>query len=221
MGRLPILVAVALVALATTTGALAGRGDPRRAITSADQALAKAMLLRKSDLAAGFTASPQGKDPNFYCAALDESDLTLTGDAESPDFALQAPGRIFSIASSAQIYRSSNQALASWRRSTSAAGERCAARGLASVIARSGGTFHSLERVAFPEVAPLTVSYRVTAELASGQQKVPAYFDVVVLERGRAQVTFFVFSVGAPLVRSELLAFARLTAARMKNAMSR
>jgi len=221
MGRLPILVAVALVALATTTGALAGRGDPRRAITSADRALAKAMLLRKSDLAAGFTASPQGKDPNFYCAALDESDLTLTADAESPDFTLQAPGRIFSIASAAQIYRNSNQALASWRRSTSDAGERCAARELSSVIAGSGGTFRSLKRIAFPKVAPLTVSYRVAAELTSGQQKVPAYIDVVVLQRGRAQVAFFVFSVGAPLVRSEMLAFARLTAARMKSAMSR
>jgi hypothetical protein len=216
-----VVFAVVLVALAATGAAFAGRGDPKRAITRADQARAKAMLLRKSDLAAGFTASRRSKDEDFYCAGLDESDLTLTGDAESPDYTLQAAGRIFSIASQAQLYRSSSQSLASWRLGTSSAGERCAARQLASVIAGSGGSFRSLKRIPFPKVAPLTVAYRVTAELAAGQQKVPAYMDVVVLQRGRAQVAFVVFSVGAPLVRSETLAFARLTAVRMKKAMAR
>jgi hypothetical protein len=221
VGRLAGVVGVILVVLAAAGAALAARGDPKKAYTAVDQARAKSMLLRRADLAVGFRSAPASKDSNSYCAALDESDLTLTGDAESPDFVLQAPGRIFSIASEAQVYRSSSQALASWRRSTSDAGERCAARELSSVIAGSGGTFRSLKRVAFPDVAPLTASYRVTAELASGQQKVPAFIDVVVLQRGRAQVAFFVLSVGAPLVRSEMLAFARLTAARMKNAMSR
>jgi hypothetical protein len=217
--RTATFAAVLLVALAGAAAALAGRGDPKKAITKVDQARAKAMLVRRSDLAPGFKASPQGKDSNAYCAALDESDLTVTGDAESPDYTLQAPGRLISITSQAQLYRTSKQALASWRRGTSAAGERCAAKELTRAIGSSGGKFRSLRRMTFSKVAPLTVAYRVTAQVTSGLTTVPVYVDVVVLQRGRAQAAFFVFSLGAPLVQSETIAFAKLTAARMARAM--
>ena len=50
-------------------------------------ALAKAMLLRKADVGPGFKASkPSDDEFDFYCEALDASDLVLTGEAEPLDF---------------------------------------------------------------------------------------------------------------------------------------
>jgi hypothetical protein len=178
------------------------------------------MLLRRSDLATGFKTTPSSPGTDITCPALDESDLTLTGDAESRTFTLQAPGRYFSIASEAQIYKTAGQALTSWRRSTSRAGEACARKELTKVIASSGAKLRSFARLSFPKVAPLTTAYRLVADIPSGAASVPAYMDVVVLQRTRAQVAFFVLSAGAPLVRSELLQFARTTAARMAKTMA-
>jgi hypothetical protein len=220
MGRLSTIVLAVLVALTLASGALAGRGDPKRAIAKADQARAGAMLLRRSDLASGFRATPPGKAPNFYCAATDESDLTLTGDAESPEFTLAAPGRLFFISSQAHLYRTSADASSSWRRGTSPAGESCARKLLQQVLAGSGAVFESFGRESFPKVAPLTVAYRITAEIVAGANAVPTYIDVIVLQRGRAQVSLLILSAGAPLVRSETLTFARTTAARMAKAMA-
>ena len=124
--RRVVALAVIAVALVAAAVAAAGRGDPQRAITKADQARAKAMLLRRADFAAGVKATKPGPDADLYCAALDESDLTLTGDADSPDFTQQTAATFISIRSGASIYRTTAQALASWRRGTSAAGERCA-----------------------------------------------------------------------------------------------
>jgi hypothetical protein len=219
MGRLTMVGAIALVALATCAAALAARGDPKEALTKADQARAKAMLLRKSDLATGFTSSPSGKSPDFYCKAIDESDLTVTGKADSPDFTLQSAAKFFFVSSSANIYRTAAQAVSSWRRNTSPAGETCAKQVLGDSFKGSKVTLRSLSRMSFPKLAPLTISYRVTAGISASGNTVPLYFDLVVLEQGRAQVSLVVGSAGAPLARSELVQFARLTAGRIADAM--
>lgn len=219
MGRLALVVATALVVVGVASGGLAARGDPKRAITKADQARAKAMLVRKGDLAPGFTGTPSGQDTDdMYCAALDESDLTLTGDAESPNFTLQATGKYFRIGSEAKIYKTTANALASWKRGTSAAGERCARSTLTKALAGLA-SITSFGRLSVPTIAPLTIAYQVVIAVKSGATTVPIYADVVVLQRGRAQVALFVFSGGRPLARSEVLAFARMTGTRMAAAM--
>jgi hypothetical protein len=219
MGRLTMVGAIVLVALAACAAALAARGDPKEALTKADQARAKAMLLRKSDLATGFTPSPSGKSPDFYCKAIDESDLTVTGKADSPDFTLQSGAKFFFVSSSANIYRTAAQAVSSWRRNTSPAGETCAKKVLGDSFKGSKVTLRALSRMSFPRLAPLTISYRVTAGISAGGSTVPLYFDLVVLEQGRAQVSLVVGSTGAPLARSELVQLGRLTAGRVANAM--
>jgi hypothetical protein len=101
-----------LVALAIATGALAANGAPQRRITPADQARANSMLLRVSDLNAAFTArpSPPG-DRGVSCAALDESDLTITGSATSPSFTATAEY----VTSTADVYESRSDANARGR----------------------------------------------------------------------------------------------------------
>jgi hypothetical protein len=219
MGRLTMIGVVVLVALTTCTVALASRGDPKQALTKADQGRAGAMLLRKTDLAAGFAAHPSGNSSGAYCQATDESDLTVTGKAESPAYTLLAPPRFFFVASEVSIYRTVGQALVSWRRNTSPAGEACARSELGDSLSSGAPKLRSFARESFPKVAPLTAAYRFTASLDSAGRAVTLYFDVVALQQGRAQVAVVVASAGGPLARSETLQFARLTAKRMATAM--
>jgi len=219
MRRLATVALVAIVGLAVATAALAGRGDPRKAITAADQARAKSMVLRKTDLAAGFRASPPGKGSDAYCAAVDESDLTETGEAESPQFTRQSSSSVLFVSSGSSVYKTSSDALASWRRSTSSAGEACARRLVATELASSGLRLRTFGRVSFPKLAPLTVAYRVTADVPAGSKTLPAFVDVVAMQRGRGQAVLLVGSAPAAVARAETAALARVIATRMTKAM--
>ena len=132
----PAAVTVGVIAALLAAPALADRGDPHRAISAADQAKARSMLLRSSDLVAGFRSSRSADDEaDPYCRALDESDLTLTGDSESPDFT--AGGTL--VSSTAQLYRTVSDADASWRRGNSAAGVRCLRAGMRAALKQQKG----------------------------------------------------------------------------------
>lgn len=212
-----LLAVVLAVALVVGIGdALAARGDPQKELTPADNARARAMLLRKTDLGPGYTASvDKSPDPDFYCKALDESRLTLTGEAESPDF---ERGLVF-ISSSAQVYESVADATVSWKQGTSAAGERCARDLLRREFAKQGVRLVSMRRLAFPNVSTRTVAYRVVLSGESQSVTVKVVIDLVVLMHSRAQVPLFFGSALVPVPRADQLRLARLTASRMAKAM--
>ena len=71
----------------------------------------------------------------------------------------------------------------------------------------------------FPKLAPLTVAYRLVIT-GTGQRARSRRTVTSPLQRGRAQAGVLVISLGAPLVRAELLFFARTIAQRMAKAMS-
>jgi hypothetical protein len=210
-----------VLVLVTASTALAATGDPQRRITPADQAKARSMLLRASDLTKGFTAKPSSSsDDGPNCAALDESDLTLTADVSSPDFTRTGSGYV-SVGSSAQIYGSVGDAGASWRRGTSTAALRCIA-GYFQRLARkdsSGLRFVSVRRLDFPAIAPLTARFRVVFSAPAAGGSLPIYFEIVVLQRGRAQVSLLFGSAAAPVPRRDQLALAGVVAARMAKAL--
>ena len=208
------LIAAALVVGASA--ALAAHGDAQKKLTPADSARARSMLLRKADLGPGFKASTgSSDDPHLYCKALDESDLTLTGDAASPDF---ERGLMF-ISSAAQVYESVADARASWRRGTSSAGERCARDLLRREWAKDGIRLVSMRRVAFPRVSSRTVAYRLKLSAESQGVTIPFEFDLVVLMHSRAHVNLFFGSGLVAVPREDELRLARLTASRMAKAM--
>jgi len=209
-----LAVAFLLASLVVSGAALAARGDPQKKITPADQARSKAMLLRKADLRPGFTATPASvEDDDFYCKALDESDLTLTGDAESPDFERE----LTFLSSLAQVYESVADANTSWRRGTSAAGEKCVRDEFRRQFQRDGIRLISFRRVAFPRLAQRTAAYRLVA----GSQGVRVYVDVVVLQQSRAQAALLLGSALTPLAKAEEVRLATAIADRMKTAMRR
>lgn len=208
------LLALALLASLVTGAALAARGDPLRRISPADEARAKAMLVRQSDLP-GSRAGAPSPDIDFYCPGLDASDLTLTGDAVGRRFAVG----LMIVASASDVYESRADAAAAWRRATSAAGIQCAKSLLRRQLAQQGARLVSLRAIPFPRVSDQTIAYRATMTATTPQGEVTAYVDVIALMRSRAHATITVGSALTTPPRSEELHLARTVAKRMANAM--
>jgi hypothetical protein len=209
------LVTLALaLALVASGAALAAKGDPQKRITPADQARAKAMLVRPADIP-GAKVIPAGPDTDFYCKALDESDLTLTGEATGRQLSV---GVVYA-GSASQVYESVADASASWKRATSAAGVRCAESRVRREFAKQGARLLSLRKIAFPRVTTRTTVYRASVTLTTAQGDVPLYVDLVALMHSRAHASVVVGSALVVPPRSEELRLARLVAKRMTTAM--
>ena len=207
------LVFLALLALVGASAAVAARGDPQKRITPADQARAKSMLLRPADFNAAYTALPTsgGSRGDYYCAALDESDLTLTGQAQSPNFTTTGEY----VASTASVYRSRSDATTSWKRGTSAVGQQCLRAGVRAELRSSATRLVSFGRIAFPRRGDRSVAYRATAS----QQGIRIYVDVVAIQLSRSQAAVIYISALAPPPSGELRRLTALVANRAAAAM--
>jgi hypothetical protein len=206
-----VVVTVLVFALAAASAAVASRGDPQRQITAADQSRAKAIVVRKSDLAPGFAPSLQSGLGHGYCAADDESDLVVTGEARS-GFALTP----VAVASGAEIYKTVANSSTSWRRSTGVGGRRCLVRELRRELVSVGvSDVRASSPFSFPRLAQHAFALRV----AGFAQGVPVYFDVLALQQARAQVVLLFASAATPVPRAEQIRIARAVAGRMTKAM--
>lgn len=210
--------------LAAAGTAAAADGEPRKKLTEKDQTLARSIVLKRTDLGAGFTAQARpANEPlpkGARCGALDESDLTVSGDASSPDFRLAGAGVFVTIGSSAHVYRTLKEANASWMRGTSRQTLTC----LGDIVRLSAAPSQKIEivasrQVSFPKLAPRTSAYRVVVSIASGSQPaVRAYVDAIVLQRGRVQSVLLFTSLVRPVDRTEAAALAGVMAGRMEKA---
>ncbi len=214
------VVAVFLVALAVTAPALGADGEPRKALTAKGQAIARAVVLKKSDLSAGFVGHPATDDPlpkGARCDSVDESDLTVTGDASSPNFSRDAVG--IAVGSSASVYRSERESSAAWRRAGTAAAVRCFAD-LVRLTSPAPRKVHivSAKRIPFPAVGQSAIAYRVVASVEVSGRPVKAYFDAILLRRGTVQSALVVTSVGRAVGREQERALAGVLANRMAKA---
>ena len=217
-----VLVTI-VAALALVGSALGADGEPRKALTKKDQSTARSIVLKRADLGKGFMAQRRTNDDSVpkgaRCDALDESDLTVTGDADSPDFRLTNGPPFVTVASTAQVYRTLREANASWNRGTSKQTARC----LADIVRLSAPagqkiTVESSKRVPFPDVAPKATAFRLVLTIAINGQRVRAYVDAVVLQHGRVQSGLLFTSVGAPVGKSGQVALASLVAERLAKA---
>lgn len=209
-------IAIASVlALVLTGSALADHLDPQERIRAADQARAKAMLLRQSDVAGFQRQSSSGSDPHLTCSALDESELTVTGDAEAPTWGLS----VVFVTSSSTIYATRSDATTSWRRGTSGAGTRCLRQELGREFAKQGARVVSLRSMAFPALAQRSAAYRLTLAATSQGQTINAYVDFVVLLQDRAVAGLVLGSALVQPDRAAEIRLARVVAKRMAKAM--
>lgn len=207
-GALAVLL---LITLGWTSPALAAQGDPQKKLTPADEARAKAMLVRRSDLPAGYGVARQSSLGNVYCAAADLSDLVVTGEARS-GFA-RTP---VAVASAAEIYRTARNANAAWRRSTSSGGRKCLEQELRRALASVGVKgIHTAAPFELPALAQRRYAFRIAGE-AHG---IPVVFDLVALQQGRAQAVLLFVAAVRPVPKAQQARLAGLVAARMKTAL--
>jgi hypothetical protein len=219
-----LLLALLSLALAAPAGALAADGQPTKALTKAGQATARSVVLKRGDLGAGFTALTRARNERLpkgaRCGPLDETDLTVTGDAASPDFRLAQGPVLVTVGSTAQVYRTLREANASWNRGSTAQTTTC----LGDIVRLSAGpgqkiTLVSAKKIPFPSVSPKTAAYRIVVNVTvGGNQKVRAYVDAVILQHGRIQTGLLFTSFGSPVGDPDRIALAKVLAARMARA---
>jgi hypothetical protein len=225
--RTPVVAFVVLAALVVVAATPAADGQPKRALTKKDQAAALSIVIKRGDLGAGFTSRKRSGDDTLpkgaRCDSLDESDLTVTGDAESPDFRFSRGAVFITIGSTAQVYRTTGEADTSWRRGSSAKTATC----LADIV-RLGAergqkiTVVSSKRVPFPSVAPRSTAFRLELRVSvNGSQAIPAYVDAIVMQHGRIQSGLLLTSIGRPVAQVDRLALASVVAARLEKAAGR
>jgi hypothetical protein len=207
------LASVALaLALVVTATALAARGAPKERFTPADQARARAMVLRLGDLNPAYAVhlAPVSSG-GFYCPALDESDLTLTGSGSSPIFT--ATGEF--VRSIASVFATRADANQSWRRAMSPAGQQCERTALRTELQSSAMRLVSLKRIPFPSRGTRSVAYRALATL----QGVRFYVDVVSMQVSRAVAGVIYVNALAPPPQGEVRRLTGLVATRAQKAM--
>ena len=218
-----VLIAL-VVALVVPVAAAAADGQPKKALTASGQSTAKSVLLKRGDLGTGFASVARAKDQHLpkgaRCSALDETDLTVTGDAASPDFRF-AQGPVFvTVGSTASVYRTLHEADTSWSRGSTKQTTTC----LGDIVRLSAApgqkvTLVSAKKVSFPSVSPKTAAYRIVVNITvSGNQRIRAYVDAVILQHGRIQTGILFTSVGQPVGVADRLALAKVVAGRMAKA---
>jgi hypothetical protein len=214
-----LVLLFALVSTAVFAGvAAADHLDPQERLRASDQKRASAMLVRRTDLPAGFAPErTSGLEPHFGCRALDESDLVLTGKAASPYWAHEY--RV--VKSSAAIYRTTADSRAAWRRETSGAGLECVRDEFRREFARQGETMRiTIRPLSFPSLSVSAERYRLSISGTSPPGQPPLLFiDVVVLRHGRAQVGLLFAGIVRPPPGASEIAISELVAGRMRTAM--
>jgi hypothetical protein len=218
------LLTLAVAALVAPVVALAADGEPKKALTTAGQTMARSVLLKKADLGTGFTPVARSKNQHLpkgaRCGPLDETDLTVTGDAASPDFRFSQSGVFVTVGSSAQVYRTLREANASWSRGTTSQTTTC----LGDIVRLSAApgqkiSLVSAKKIPFPSVSQKTAAYRIVVNIANGsQQPVRAYIDAVILQHGRVQSGILFTSLGQPVGAADRVALATVVAARLAKA---
>jgi hypothetical protein len=184
--RAAALVAT-LVAL-VACGAAAARDRIR--LTPAGNDAAAAVVLKQADLGSratwsGGLTSPQLSSWWFLACRYKpkQSDLELVGAAES---VWSSTG--VQLETTVQVLKTRAMLRRDWARAVVAPQVTPCLRAAARHTG-SSARFVSLRRVTFPRVGQRTRVYRIRVDFATPSGKVPAFRDLVVLARGRTEIT--------------------------------
>jgi hypothetical protein len=186
------------------------------AYTAAGQAKAKADVLRRSDLPAGWSGGKRKPDVSstLPCSYKPkQNDLVLIGAAETD---WRKPG--FQVSSEAQVLRTAAMVRRDWRRTIVAPQVvPCLRQGFEKTLG-TGATLVSFGRVAFPHQASLTQAFRAVFDVKSGSTSVPVEIDIVALGSGRNEVTLTLtgLSAAGSILRTQETRLGRRLAGRMR-----
>ena len=189
------LLAAALIGLVSTSTALAAIVDaPTVRITPADQAKARAALLRTTDFGAGWGGGPiktsQLSPPN--CPGFDpkESDLVVTGHA---DARYRTTG--IELDQDVQVMKDAAAVQTDFARSISPKLAKCLAYQLGKLKNVVGVR---VERLPFPPTGDVSAAYRAEIDLQTPKGRGTLLSDYVFFGKGRVEYEFTVIApVGA------------------------
>ena len=215
-----LLAALLVLCIAVPAVALAADTDPKKKITAADQAKARSIVLKRTDFAAGWKKVPPSPDSDATCPGFnpDESDLTLTGEAESDFERLQG---LLVVGTASEIYATKEDAVKSWTRSDKPATARCLGyffkQGQTTKTTKV--TIVSAGRMAFPKLAPRTTAFKVVARLAvtnEGETTTGLIaVQLVAFGHGRGDISLFAITPGAGIPIAQLRPLGKLLADRL------
>jgi hypothetical protein len=181
-------------------GALAGSGGETIALIRADQAAARAAVVRRADLRSkAWTGGPVKPDltPAPTCRDYHpkQSDLVLTGAAES-NF---RRGALWSIDSEVKVLRTARMVSIDWRRELMAPGVLACQRRLLGQSFGPGASVVSFARLPFPHIARYATEFRGLVQVAVGKGKKARFVvDIVLVSRRRSELSLVTL---APLAR--------------------
>ena len=189
---MPNRVAAVLAAAAVTAGAaFADTGRKQIKLTAADQAAARAALVRRSDLPGapwlGGRLEPDlSQTPTCRDYRPKQSDLVLTGIAESSF--TRRDGRWY-VYSGVQMVRTARMLRLDWQRVVVAPRAiRCHRRDIAKRISRNGRLV-SFGRIPFPRLTRYAVEYRAVVYVPAGNTDAGRWLvDAVLVGTGRAEM---------------------------------
>jgi hypothetical protein len=207
----PLLIA-AVVVLATAGAAQANQIR----LSRADQAVARAAVVRKADLGpSGWTGGTKKPDLSSGSGCVGyhpkDSDLVTTGAAES-SFTSGA----LTFDSEVTLLKTATMVGADWRRSVRPAALGC----LKDLFTRELGAkakIVSATRTGVSPIARYTANFRVIFDVTSGAQTVRIFVDVLLVGKARAELTLTTIApyVAHVPVQAAELRLARLVAARL------
>ena len=213
-----ILAALLVLCIAVPAVALAADTDPKKKITAADRAKARSIVLRRADLGPGWKKVPPSPESDATCPGFnpDESDLTLSGEAEA-DF----EQGVLLVASASEIFATKADALKSWARNDKPAVARCL-----GYLFSQGQTDKSTKvkivsagRMAFPKLAPRTAAFKVVARLTitdkGKKTTLPVTIQLLAFGQGRGDVSLLAISPGPGIPIAQLRVFGKDFAARL------
>jgi hypothetical protein len=164
--------------------------DPRTKIRRADQVKARATVLTRADLGAGWSGGARKptslKAPTCPAQRPNDGDLTLTAHAESV-FSNGNGG--IQVASDVEVFPTEAQAKARFVRFMQPKLFTCLKYDLAKSLGGAVGiTFLKPTRLDFPKLAERTGAFRVPIAVKSGSQTVTVDADFIFLGVGRSQI---------------------------------
>jgi len=164
--------------------------------TAADQAAAKAITLRQSDLGAGWKGGQTKPELSNTTCPTKRSDLVVTGASESK---FQSSG-VF-VSSQGLVLRTPAMVRADWQRTVgSPAFWACGRRELATL---EGAKLVSLKKLAFPKLAEYSARYRLVYDFGKVGKPALVLMDMIMVGAGRSEISLFVSAPYADRVAAD------------------
>jgi len=212
--RRGVAVLAAAAVLGAAAAALADRGREQIRYKAADQAAARATVLRLTDLSpsTGWTGGRVKPDlsPGPTCPSYHpkQSDLVLTGAAQSS----YRRGAVV-IGNEIQVMKTRRMVRLDWQREVLAPGTiACQRLDLARSLGSSAKVV-SFERIPFPRIARYTAEFRAPVDVSVSGKTAHLVVDAVLVGRGRNEISLTTLAPAA--ARASLAAAERRLARRI------